>query len=364
MKKPFPILILLLFSLLSHSQVFTFDFEGIERSYKVRLPVNYNPDSLHPLVFNLHGLGSNAFEQELYSGFDFVADTAGIIVVYPNGVDNQWNVYGSGGVNDVGFISALIDTMAIHYSVDLDRVYSTGMSMGGFMSHRLACQLDNRIAAIASVTGLLVTDPCEPSRPMPVLQIHGTADPVVPYSAVPITISFWTMFNDCPGEPVVTDLPDIDTTDGSTVTVSYYGFCDDSTEVILYTINGGEHTWPGSAINIGITNKDINASVEIWKFFRNYTLQGHLGLSENHDMAYKPTIYPNPLGDMATLEVRGPYSREYTVRIYNLHGQLVREHRFSGGKRFLLDRSGLSTGVYFLELTGNSGRGTTKVIVK
>ena len=355
-----PFLFLVLFL---HSQVFTFEFEGIERDYKVFLPEGYDPGDLHPLVFNLHGLGSNAFEQQLYSAFDLVADTAGVIVVYPNAVNNQWNVFSPEGVNDVGFISALLDTMLVNYGVDPDRVYSTGMSMGGFMSYRLACELDTRIAAIASVTGLLAFSPCEPSRTVPVLQIHGTADPVVPYSFVPLTISFWTQYNNCPAEPVITDLPDIDTTDGSTVTLSYYGLCDDSSEVILYTVNGGEHTWPGSAINIGITNQDIDASTEIWNFFRKYSLDDNLGLADRDANAYQLHLYPNPFREYATLEIHGPASAAYRMRIYDMHGRRVREQEYPHDQRMLLERGGLGPGVYFIELTGKSGRGVLRFVL-
>lgn len=163
--------------------------------------------------------------------------------------------------------------MKDYYDIDLNRVYSTGMSMGGFMSYRLACELSERIAAIASVTGLLAAFPCTPARPLPVLQIHGTADGTVPYSGVSSTISFWVGENNCPVSPVITNLPDINSTDASTVTKSYYGFCDDSTEVILYTVNNGGHTWPDAAINIGVTNRDFNANSEVWNFFKKYALE-------------------------------------------------------------------------------------------
>jgi polyhydroxybutyrate depolymerase len=316
------------------------------------------------MIFNLHGLGSNALEQQLYTGFDFVADTAAIIMVYPNGVDHQWNVAGSSGVNDVGFISALIDTMAVSYSIDQDRIYSTGMSMGGFMSYRLACDLEDRIAAIASVTGLLATNPCTPSRPMPILQMHGTADPVVPYTFVSNTISFWTLHNGCPGEPIVTNLPDIDTTDQSTVTISYYGPCEDHTEVMLYTINGGEHTWPGALINIGITNHDINGCVEIWKFFQRYTIDGYVGTEENRSGNIHLSVYPNPFLSDASLEINGPFLHPYRVRIFNINGMLIRENQYPGGKRFIIQRGNLTPGIYFLELTMKSRRAVTRFIIR
>lgn len=345
------------------SQMFYITFEGIERSYKVHLPPDYHPDSLYPLVFNLHGSGSNAIEQQLYCGFDFVADTAGIVMVYPNGVDNQWNVYGSAGVNDVGFISTLIDTLSANYSIDADRVYSTGMSLGGFMSYRLACELSDRIAAIASVTGLLVTNPCEPPRPFPVLQMHGTADAIVPYAFVPTTIDFWTAFNNCPEDPVITELPDIDTTDQSTVTVSYYGLCDDFTEVILYTINGGEHTWPGATILIGITNQDIDGSVEIWNFFTRYTLPASIGIVEKTDGRGMVSIWPNPMKEYSTIEIPGS-AADYRMNLFDTNGRRVRSDLLKGNDRYLLERGRLVPGVYFIELTGNYSRFTGKLVIR
>ena len=181
------------FSAANSQQLYSFIFDGIERTYRVHLPDNYNENENYPLVINMHGAGSNSFEEEFYTEFDQVADTAGIVMVYPDGVNNLWNIFQDGGVDDVGFISALIDTMHINYNIDLLRVYACGMSMGGFMSHRLGCQLNNRIAAIGSVAGLIVYFNCNFTRKVPVLQIHGTADDVVPYAGVTNTMQYWTV---------------------------------------------------------------------------------------------------------------------------------------------------------------------------
>lgn len=364
MKRSACLLLIFAMAFSAHAQMFYFTFEGLQRSYKVHLPLDYDPDSLYPLVFNLHGLGSNAIEQQLYSGFDFVADTAGLITVYPNGVDNTWNINQPSGINDVGFISALIDTMDANYSIDLSRVFSTGMSMGGFMSYRLACELDTRIAAIASVTGLLVTSPCQPSRPVAILQMHGTADQVVPYAYVPSTISFWTSFDNCPSQPVTTYLPDTDTTDNSTVTVTYYGFCDDSTEVILYTINGGEHTWPGATVNIGITNQDINGSVEIWHFFSKYTLDGIVGIQEKTHGGQSIAVYPNPFASSATLETRGFSDKTLNLILYDLHGRQVRTDVFDSGGRYLVQRCDLPPGMYLFTVNAGKERASCRVVIR
>jgi poly(3-hydroxybutyrate) depolymerase len=216
---------------------------GLNRTARVYVPATYSPANPAPLVFNLHGFTSNAFQQELYSEMNAVADTAGFIAVYPEGVNATWNAgLLPNSVDDVGFISVLIDSLNADYNIDLARVYSCGMSMGGFMSFKLACELDDRIAAIASVTGLFATDAannCSATRPVPVLQMHGTADPTVIYNGAPgylsvdSTINFWRNRNNCNDPVVVTNLPDI-VFEGSTGQTFFYGGCDGGTEVLHY----------------------------------------------------------------------------------------------------------------------------------
>lgn len=334
------------------SQLFSFEYDGIERSYYLHVPVGYNPDNQHPLVFNLHGLGSNSTEQFAYSGFYKVSDTANIIVVYPNAVNKQWNVYSDEGVDDVGFISALIDTMAAQYNIDLRKVYSTGMSMGGFMSYRLACQLNDRIAAIASVTGVLAYPNCMPGRSFPILQIHGTDDQTVPYNLVPPTIKFWVDQNKC-SDTTVMDLPDIDTTDNSTVTKTIYAPCNDDVEVILYTVHGGGHTWPGSEIDIGSTNYDINASVEIWNFFLQYTLPETVGLEEKLFSENKLLIYPQPIINTAILKIPVESSQSWRLRLFDFSGREIRNENAGFGMQVSFSRNGLKSGMYIIELSSD-----------
>ena len=253
----------------------------------MHLPPSYSPSNSYPLVINMHGYGSNAVQEEGYTEMDAVADTANFIVVYPNGIANSWN---SGqtwsynpGINDVTFISALIDTMSANYSIDETMVYACGMSNGGYMSYRLACELENKIAAIASVTGVMSDSTytaCQTDRPVPILHMHGTIDPTVAYygspgnTAVETGIDWWVQNNNCPTPAVIDSLPDINTSDVSTVEKQYYGPCDNSSEVILFKIIGGEHTWPGVSFIIGVTNQDIEGSGEIWLFFRKHKMPG------------------------------------------------------------------------------------------
>ncbi len=119
-------------------------------------------------------------------------------------------------------------------------------------------------------------------------------------------------------------MPDIDTNDNSTVTVSYYGLCEESTEVILYTINNGEHTWPGATIIIGVTNQDIKASSEIWNFFKKYNLQGSTGIAWQAALSGPMChFYPNPVHNLATVELINYPSDQFDFRIFDMAGKLV-----------------------------------------
>ena len=355
-------LILFLFIKSNTQQLYSFIFDGIERTYRVHLPSGYVEGEVYPLIINMHGLGSNSLEEEVYTEFDQVADTAGIVMVYPDGVDNQWNIYQDGGVDDVGFISALIDTMHLNYNIDMNRVYACGMSMGGFMSHRLGCQLNNRIVAIGSVAGLLVYFNCNLSRKVPVIQIHGTADDVVPYDGVAYTIQYWAENDVCP-DSVVTEMPDIDTTDQTTVTLTTYNPCTEDSEVLLYTINGGGHTWPGASYIIGVTNQDINASAEIWKFFKKFSLQP-VGISKNELPDTNLKIYPQPATEMVTIEIPNNDENLWEIKLYGLSGKVIKiDENFSGNK-ISFSVSHLKQGFYIVEVSSGTVVFREKLLVQ
>jgi polyhydroxybutyrate depolymerase len=297
---------------------------GIWRNYRLHLPANYNANtSLRPLILNLHGLGSNALEQEFYGDFRSIADTAGFLIVHPNGTTvngfTYWNVgLNPGGANDVSFLSALIDTLAARYRVDTRRVFSAGMSNGGIMSYYLASYLSQKIAAIASVTGSITSNgfpPPAPTHPMPVMQIHGTADPVVPYNGGPTTIpgvssvtidtvvKFWVTFNGCAPSPQAFSIPNISTTDGCTAERFLYTGGTSSSTVEFFKVTGGGHTWPGTPFNnmAGATNQDFNASAEIWRFFRQYNL-GTLSVTNAHARSLDLRLTPNPARDAVHID--------------------------------------------------------------
>lgn len=285
---------------------------GINRTYTLYVPPSFTPGTPAPLVFVLHGFTQSAQQIMNYSEFNSIADTAGCIVVYPDGVGNAWNTNSgmSGGstADDIGFIATLTDTLFSQYGIDTNRVFSCGFSAGGYMSHRLACESPRCYAAIASVAGTMSTGAyaaCLPSRPVPVMQIHGTADFIVSYNggfggvSVADVISKWVSANACPTQPQVTNMPDLVLTDLSTVERSVYAPCAGTSEVILYKVNGGGHQWPGtSAIagGIGTTNQDIKASAEIWNFFRSRSCTGTTTSFQNVFSAPGYTVNPDGLG--------------------------------------------------------------------
>jgi polyhydroxybutyrate depolymerase len=364
MKKLYLILLIVSGTIhLAAQQQYFMQHDGQTRSYWLHLPQGYSAGNLYPLVLSLHGVTSNGFQQMYLTGFNGVSDQGGFIVAYPDGIDNTWNISSSSGVDDVGYISALIDTLNAAYGVNLEMVYACGMSMGGFMSYRLGCELSHRLAAIASVTGLQAFYPCQPSKPMPVMQIHGTADPTVPYAGVEPTVSFWTAFNGCPEEPIQTEFPDIDQTDNSTVTSSYYCPCSNSTEVILYTVINGEHSWPGSNFILGVTNQDIDASTEIWNFFRKFNLQGSTGITDLPANAFEFSLGPNPAEDHVWIRVEEKIG-QYDLAIYSLTGSLLLNLSDIGPGDFKVDCSSLPQGMYFIEIQSSGTKVARKFTVR
>jgi polyhydroxybutyrate depolymerase len=310
-------------------------FDGLERTYTVYIPDIYDGTSPVPLVINMHGLGSNAQEQMIYGNFTAIADTANFIVVHPNGTEDDqgitfWNAFSSAGIDDVGFLSAMIDEVSSSYNIDENCIYSTGMSNGGFMSYYLACNLSNRIAAIASVTGTMVIglpEICNAQHPTPVMQIHGTSDGVVPYNGSIIfepiddVIEHWVSFNNCNPSGEFAEVPDIVSSDDCTAEHYVYSEGDLGSSVELYKVLGGDHSWPGAIINLNVTNMDFNASAEIWRFFRKYKLNMLTNVSGSPIDEPFVSIYPNPGNGIYSVNVK--ISGSYQVECYDVFGRLA-----------------------------------------
>jgi len=343
---------------------------GQQRDYILYIPANYTGLTQVPLLFNFHGYGSNANDQMWYGDFRSIADTAGFLIVHPegslfNGI-SHWNVGGwtvGSTVDDVGFTEALIDSLAAMYTIDVTRVYSTGMSNGGYMSFLLACQLSEKIAAIASVTGSMtpeIYNNSNPLHPTPILQMHGTADPTVPYNGAAWSMSiddvleYWVGYNNCITTPSVTALPDIDPNDGSTVELIVYDGGDNSVNVEHYKVIGGGHKWPGSDFGGAGTNHDINASEEIWNFFLKYDINGLIGttnIETPDENVFNLNIYPNPTNSFIVIE--SDFAANMDFEVYSIRGKYVQSGKlYSNNQK--IDLSDLPSNIYLLHVGNKS----------
>ena len=335
--------------------------DGIQRDYILYIPELYDGNTTVPLVLNFHGFGSSASQQMFYGDFRDIADTEGFLLVHPEGttfIGNQfWNVGFPGlssNIDDVGFTEALIDELATLYAIDLDRVYATGMSNGGFMSFLLACQLSEKIAAVASVTGSMTQDTfddCNAQHPTPVLQIHGTEDDVVLYNEnnlslpIPDVISYWVDHNNCETTPTTTTLPDVDVSDGSTIEHSVYEDGDNGVTTEHMKVIGGGHTWPGSVLNTAGTNQDIDASMEIWLFFSRYDINGLLSTDDSENK--QVSIYPNPTHSKINLLLN--YSKEVNYELFSPLGKQLMTGTITSSNQEI-DISHLPSNIYFLRV--------------
>lgn len=351
---------------------------GINRTYRLYVPAIYDVNHPCPLIINMHGYTSNALQQQLYTGFQPIADTANFLMVYPQGtLDGNgitfWNAgIGNGMVDDIGFLSNLIDTLKSHYNINLNRVYSTGFSMGGFMSHVLAIALNNRIAAIASVSGTFFTYqyPYIATKAIPVLQMHGTSDPTVPYTGsnnmVPVdsTIKFWVKSNHCNAVPIFSIVPNINTTDGCTAEHYLYNNGDNGSTVEFFKIIGGAHSWPSGSVNNGVTNRDIEASKEIWRFFNQYSLVS-TGVNDlGNSMEASVYLHPNPSSEYVTVSFDSDNYSTLDISIFNSIGQKVISQLSSNEqKNIIINTAILPVGIYHVQVLADKKKYLYKKLI-
>lgn len=262
------------------------------RYYYINLP---HPEAQGPssVLFNLHGYGSNALAQMQYGDFRNLANTKenNFILIHPQGAPlntvltssiSHWN---SGGwtigstVDDVDFINTIIGFISMKYNINTQRIYSTGMSNGGFMSYHLACNLSSKIAAIASVTGSMSTqtyNDCDLAHPTPILQIHGTLDGTVPIDgnsalgmeSIYDVIEYWRYYNSCDLEPVIRVMDFLEL--GYSLEHQIFMNCLNNVQVELYAVDGMRHTWPKE------DDFGISASKIIWDFINTYDINGKI----------------------------------------------------------------------------------------
>jgi len=266
---------------------------GVARTYLLHAAGDTKPG--RPLVLVLHGLGSTAaaIERRTRGAFDKLADQFGAVIVYPQaggypraGDRATWGAWSAGAPgappppDDLGFLSALIETLSGELAIDRKRVFAAGFSNGAYMAYRLACERPDLVAAVAPVSAGMFPDvaaACRRGAPVSIIGMHGTADPVLPLGAsVRDGIAAWAKRDGCPTSPVTSALPDADPTDGTVTRVDVYGPCAAGTAVAFYTIDGGGHAWPGEdrpfafRQRSGNVPRDFDATAVIWDFFQRH----------------------------------------------------------------------------------------------
>lgn len=276
----------------------TIQVNGITRTYLLHTPPSPKKRRRMPLVLVFHGGGTPPQRMVRYTGMSEIGDREGFIVVYPQGTNNYWNDGREKApqADDVAFIRVLIGHLKKNLTIDHRRIYAAGFSNGGIFTQRLACELSGTIASIASLAASMpanFSSQCKPTAPISVLIIHGTDDPLVPYLggqlsaastiggsvwSVEHTIKYWAAHNRCPGKPATNALPDKNANDNTRVRSEKYLGCSAKTNVVLYIVEGGGHTWPGANQYlpervIGRTSMDLNGSEVIWDFFKQRSIK-------------------------------------------------------------------------------------------
>lgn len=257
-----------------HSQL---SFAGQTRTYRVYVPPALDASRPAPLVLVMGGVGDTADSMANATGFDHEADTGNFVVAYAEGINQNWAAGfccagpDSNAVDDVGYLNHLLDRLEADHKIDPARVYAVGVSAGAMMAYRLGCQDADRIAGVGSVAGAMLLETCHPARPVSIIEIHGTADQLVPYSGgavsppgvatqpVPPTtdvVQEWAGLDSCVNPPTNQTQPPI--------TIMTWTRCAVGTGVRLITINGGGHTW--YATGFGAVDGSIDATHAIWSF--------------------------------------------------------------------------------------------------
>ena len=357
MKKQVAAILMSIWCIAAHAQLQgSLTHDNVERTYSYYVPTTGGGQSL-PLVLVLHGTTQSGDDMIDVTGFNTLAEQNHFIAVYPNGIGNVWNVgidlVGS-TTDDLGFLDALVQRFIEDFGVDAQRVYSCGFSAGGYMSHKLACESTHCFAAIASVAGTMVeslVSSCSPTFETSVLQIHGTADFVVPYGgsaqagvAVDDLMAFWSGVLGCASSPQMTNLPNVNLFDLSTVERFDYAPCLDGQMLQLLRVSGGGHMWPGTSVilsGLGNINQDIDASAEIWNFFST-----HSCASSAAETLSTPGVLSclSPFQDYILLQ--GLSTPQAAYRLLDVQGHLIQEGTTSGR----VDTHSLSDGLYLLSV--------------
>ena len=374
----FSLLIFILLFKISLSQSFisqTIYYDGNNREYELYIPENYNDSNAVPLLFNFHGGNGTISDQVYLSDMRSLADENNFIIVYPQAIADptddgslNWIFKGDSDHDDIYFIESIIEELSSQYSIDLTRVYACGYSLGGEFVYELLCRLNNKIAAgvvVARTMGQYQYQNCNPEHPTAIMTILGTEDyesnyDGVVYNGVTYYISaddthqYWTNYNNADINPSETELPNNNSSDGSTVTRRIWGNGEACVSVVELRVNGGGHDWPGSTGNM-----DINSNNEIWDFVSQYSINGLIeecSLSVNIENQSEFSYYPNPIENLLKINNQ---SDEESIFIFDLTGKSVYESKLVNGYN-IFDISVFKPGIYNVKI----GAKTFKILKK
>lgn len=345
--------------------------DGVNRSYHQYIPQINDSTESTPVVFWFHPLNSNG-NDFLNIDLDLVADTANFIVISPNALidplinTTAWNAgMESGGwspnadVDDVGFVTAILDTLSSTINIDPSRVYAAGSGTGGFFVNRLACELPEIFEAIASVRGTIgVGINCEPSAAIRIAEFHGTEDSYHNYyeggfgNSTPEWFEFWQTANGCDNDLIYGAIPDTQD-DGLTIDYFRYGNCSGNSEVVHYRVNEGDYGWLTS-------NNDLNYTTEIWLFFLG--VQPQLVTKVDDNTWSNLRVYPNPATTTLTIELPANTATISTVELIDITGRIFKMEVSMMNDRAVLDLNGLPNGTYMVRAVAEDDTFISRVV--
>lgn len=349
----------------------TISHDGQTRHYDVYVPTIYSGSSNVPLIFNFHGGSGDIASQVAIADMRSIADTAGFIVVYPqaladpnDGGSTNWIHKDPTNVDDVTFVNAMIESLSNEYQIDSNKIYACGYSLGGEFTFELACRLNNKIAAIGVVARTMQNhtfNNCSPVHPTGVLTILGTADAISDYNGVfwggvqyylsaAEMHNYWALQNNCDTIPNVSQLPNTNTSDGSSVERHSWSNGDGCIYVEELKVIGGGHDWPGS-----FGNMDINATEEIWNFVSRYDINGLIGcvstsINVNNSPQLYLNAYPNPSKGIIQIDICNQNLMGCSINIFNTMGQIIYNTPINTNN-ILVDISEYGkSGIYYLQV--------------
>jgi len=371
-------------------------YDGLNRTYLVHLPIGYNDlEPAHPLILAFHGGYGDAYNMETMSGLSEKADTTKnkFIVVYPEGARNSiskstWNAGGCCGyaqrqnIDDVGFVSVLIDTLLNRYNINENKIYATGMSNGAMLCYRLAAELSHKVAAIAPVAGSMVLkETWNPERPVPIIHFHSYLDESIPYYGgigngvskhynppIDSVFTIWSALNGC--------VPFSDTLyhEPGEYLLREWGSCENETNIVCYVTYDGGHSWPSGRkghLLADPPSRKINASDLMWEFFQKHELSVSSSVtSGKYNKTHKQFSlhnYPNPFNNFTNIQYVLPTETDVNISIIDIRGRIVQnivKKEQSGGEySFVFHAENFSSGLYFIHVQTNFARFTTKMIL-